>query len=626
MEFILREVIVKRATPQSISLINLKYLGAVNDSSGNLKLHIKTGSSLSGDIINNSTGSVSGTVSDGSIVNSNIINNGSGNIDFTISNGGVLYSNAIRNGFGVLDLTINEGGLWSGTGVGGVGLIINKNGMYKASDSSSYFSSIIMGNNGTIDFGEPLNILNDSFKTIFSKTMKQTNGTGNIVISTNLGLGKGDLLSVDNVMSGNYKLDVTNYGNQPTSANESLRIIQAGTGSNIAATLTGNQYRDAGLYRYYLVKDDAGTGYWLVNGDGSGKANGGGDDDISKSGNAYDSNGNPIDSNASLPTFNNGITTSGDNFSDLAHTLQGASVAKTIALLSMANNSVSHTDSVRNDIMKGGHNNNIWINNFYSDSKISSDIMGRNYKVNTNSTYLGFDKYWDVDADTTIASGIFAGQGWADSKYNLNGSKGNINITSIGIYSMYGHSSGLFADATLQGYKVKSNHDAYDEQGQHSSYDFNSSAASISLNLGKRFYIDNTIHIEPSLKLSYLKNNGKKVSVHGANNLIANIDDVDILQYGAGLNFGKTFVTDKENSFVNTYLGLTIMGRNVSGGDIKSSGSSLNNDLDGYQLQANMVADWKVNKNNNLFGKVSAGSGDKFKNSFTFGVGYQYSF
>ena len=600
--------------------------GLTSDGGSYISLDVDSSSVMNGDINNNADGNITADVSNGGVINGNVNNNGSGQIDLNINNGGTLNGNISNNGTGDLNLNVSEGGKWSGTGKD-IGLWVKSNSTYQMTNESSSFIWVKMDGNSTLDFGTPGRGLsrssNDytSFKTLLSTgDMTVTSGTGNINISTNLGIGKGDLISVDGAITGDYLVNVVNYGTSPSAANESLRIIQGGAGTDANVSLTGNQYRDAGMYRYYLTKDSSGTGYWLVNGDGSGASHGGGDDDTTKSGNAYNPDGSI---NGFVPSA--GFTPR-KNVSDLALTMQGSAAAQTINLIGMSRNVESHTSQLRMNPMSNVHDTNLWINNFYTNTHVNSDIMGDKYKINSNTAYIGFDKYWDLGNNNTFISGVFGGMGRADNKYKLNGSNGNADTYTAGVYGMYLHNSGMFTDMSLQGYKIDADNKSYTEQGTQTSYHLKTNAVSVGLRVGQRFEMKDNFYVEPSFKLSYMRNGNDSFRTDGASQIEVKVDSADVFQYGVGVNLGKTINTGASDSFVQLYASLNIVGQHVSGGDVKSSGAIMSSDLDGYQLNTNVGANWQINKNNSVFTEINAGAGNKFKNTVGLGLGYRYMY
>ncbi|WP_029096932.1 autotransporter outer membrane beta-barrel domain-containing protein, partial [Budvicia aquatica] len=596
--------------------------GLTNTDTGNIDFSVDNGGAINGGLNNSGDGTITGNINSGGTVTGDINNSGNGTIDLGVNNGGTLIGDVINSGNGSISLDVNEGGVWSGTGQN-IGLWVHGNATYLMQTASSSFIWVKMDDNSTLDFGQPGSALArtadySSFKTFLSTGyMAQTDGgTGTINMSTNLGLGKGDLVSVDGVMSGNYQVNVTNYGVAPSAPNESLRIIQGGSGSDAHVALTGSQYRDAGMYRYHLVQDNSGTGYWLVNGDGTGASYGGGDDDTTKSGNAYNADG----------SFNTFVPPDAEMLSDLARMMKGASAAQTISLLNQSRNVAKHTDGLRLAGTKGDHDVTLWINNFYTNTEVGSDVMGHKFKVNTNATYIGVDKSWDIGNSNTLISGVFTGAGITDNQYGVNGSSGDSDIYTVGVYGMYVHNSGLFADVTAQGYRIKTSDDAYTEQGEQSSYDMSSNAVSLGLDIGRRYALQDNFYVEPSVKLAYLRNGSDEFTTHGTSQIKVKKDASDVFQYGLGLNVGKTITTSAPDAFVQPYFGLTVLKQHVSGGEVTSSGTTMKSDLDGYQLQSNLGVNWQMNKNNGVFTEVNAGTGDKFNNAFGVGVGYRYSF
>lgn len=598
--------------------------GATNDSAGDLNLIVNNNSTVTGDITNNGDGNITNTISNGGRVNGDVINNGSGDLVTNVNNGGSLVGDVIHNGTGNTDINVNEGGNWIGTGKG-VGLWVKTNSNYQAVSDSATFTWIKSDHNATIDFGSPVTSRSSrslapiSFKTLHSASdMMQTAGVGNIKMSTNLGLGKGDLVAVDGTLSGAYAVDITNYGGEPITANESLRIIYSGNGSSSDVSLTGNQYRDAGMYRYYLEKDASGNSYWLVNGDGTGTSHGGGDDDTTNSGNAYNPDGS---FDKFVPDAN--FVPKLQQMSDLAYILEGSASAQTIIMLNQSANVTKHMNEVR---LTGKHDSGIWLNNYYTNTRVDKDVMGSKFTINTNTTYLGADKVWNLDNGSTVIAGVFAGMGFSDNKYKLNSSKGDIDVYTGGAYGMWLHNSGLFADLTAQGYRVKSSDNAYTAEGAHTNYDVKSNAFSLGLDVGKRFDLSNGIYLEPALKLSYLHNGGDNFDTNGASAIKVKKTSTDIFQYGAGLNIGKTITTSVTNAFVQPYFSVTALKQDVSGGDIQSGNARIKSKLDGYQVQSNLGINWQINKNNGVFTEVNASTGDKYNNTFGIAAGYRYSF
>ncbi|WP_230845910.1 autotransporter outer membrane beta-barrel domain-containing protein [Yersinia intermedia] len=206
----------------------------------------------------------------------------------------------------------------------------------------------------------------------------------------------------------------------------------------------------------------------------------------------------------------------------------------------------------------------------------------------------------------------------------MNGSNGSSDIYTAGIYGMYVHNSGLFADVTAQGYRIKTSDDAYTEQGTKTSYDMSSNAVSLGLEMGKRYTLQDSFYVEPTIKLTYLRNGSDEFDTQGASRIKVNKESSDVFQYGLGLNVGKTITTSAPDAFVQPYLGLSVSKQNVSGGDIKSSGTAMKSDLDGYRLQSNLGVNWQMNKNSGAFTQVNASTGDKFSGDF--GIGYRHSF
>ncbi|WP_421204633.1 autotransporter outer membrane beta-barrel domain-containing protein [Aeromonas enteropelogenes] len=608
--------------------------GLTNDSAGDINLSLSNNADVTGNIINNGAGDINVAINDTTTVTGDVVNNSdTGNLDVIVNTGGALNGNVIKNGEADLNLVVNEGGKWTGSGVG-VGLWVKANSSYTLANSSSSFTNVKMDDNSLLDFGAPVS--ESTFKTLHSAgDMTQSGSAASVYMSTNLGLGKGDLIAVDGELTGNYIVSVNNYGASPSAPNQALRIIQSGNGSTendvsavsakngneSAATvaLTGNQYRDAGLYRYHLVQDNSGAGYWLVNGDGSGTNYGGGDDDLSKSGNAYNADGSINFAGFTAPV-------GAEKYSDLARTLKSTAASQTVSMLNQSRNVAKHIDGIRQAGVKGDHATTAWVNHFYNDSKIDASVAGTESKLNMNATYLGADKSWDLGNGDTFVAGVFAGAGFADNDYRINGSKGDSDIYTGGIYGMWLDDSGLFADMTAQVYRVKTQSNAYTEQGQRTDYDIVSHAFGLNLDIGKRYELDDGFYIEPELKLAYLRDGSDEFTTRGASNLKAKKTAADVFQYGAGLSLGKTIATATPGSSIQPYLNIELLGQSINGGDIESSGTRLDNDLSGHQLRSDLGVNWQINKKHRLFAEVSAGTGETYSNTFSAGLGYQMKF
>ncbi|MCF7361914.1 hypothetical protein C1N32_05415 [Vibrio diazotrophicus] len=599
--------------------------GVVNDSNGSIDLTVEN-SLVTGDVVNNGEGDVVVTVNDSGIVVGNVVNNSdTGALDMTVNEGGSWIGDAVKGGEADLTVTVNEGGNWAGTGEN-IGLWVKQNSTYTAGDKSSSFTSIKMDKNSTLDFGSPASDF--AFKTIHtSGNMEQTDGgIANVRMNTNLGLGKGDLLSVDGQMAGKYQVDVRNRGKAATKANGALRIIKTGTGmaaqsttTGSDVTLAGNQYRDSGMLRYHLVKDASGTGYWLVNGDGSEASYGGGDDDLAKSGQAFDEQGG-------FDAF-----VAGEGFvaqkatSDLAHTLQGASAAQTVNLLDQSRNINKRMDNLR---LSGIQKENVWMNYYHNDATVGADVIGNEFDTKSDMVYLGGDKTFAVSENADLSVGLFGGVGKVSTDYKLNNSNGSSDIHTIGVYGMWLHDSGVFANSSAQAFHISTQDKAYDEQGELTSYKMSSAAVSVGLDVGKRFTMDNGAYIEPMLKVAHLHETGDRFSTDANSASLVDVErgSVNAFQYGLGLNVGSTMVLGSEDSYVQPYLNVSLVDQIISGGEIDSSGVQMKSNLEGYQFNTTAGVNWQINKTHRVFAELGGGFGETYDENFNVGIGYQASF
>lgn len=412
----------------------------------------------------------------------------------------------------------------------------------------------------------------NDFSTLTTDTLK---GSGLFNIRTDIVGQKGDLVVVNNMAEGNYKLNVTNQGSAETTGTETLTVVKTGTGSTAQFSLANNV--ELGGYQYNLRPTQASaTNFELY------------------------STGKPTSTAEAASSFL--------NIGYLTNYIENQTLLQRLG-------------DLRNSEVAGVKSDGLWIKGFGGKLSAFSGGSMRGFDMSYTGTQLGIDKNIDIQNGRLLV-GVMAGFTRTNPNYKEGDGTGK-NYTA-GLYATYLNDNGIYVDNVIKYNSMHNQFNVKDTAGNSVKGTGKTQGIMLSTELGKRFWLSNNkqgLYIEPQAQLSYGYQNGD--TVHASNGL-----KVGLSHYNSTLARVSGIVgyqIQGENP-INVYVKTGVV-REMSGG---SSYRFNNGEKKGHTFRSSWFdngigANVTINKKHNIYAEADYATGGNFDNAML-NIGYRYSF
>lgn len=477
---------------------------------------------------------------------------------------------------------------------------------------NSHVTNLHFNNDGQVILGDTTDPTNTNRVDL---TIENLSGDGYFYVRSDLArdgnasLNDGDKIYVTNSSSGNHKVYVrdANLGGVSiaTTGDEKLRIVEDSSGGSATFTLGGDAgtgveqtYVDVGAYQYILDKEDnttvAPTNYWTLSAAKTPVAPGGGV--------------KPLQPLLPLPPLTNAA--------------QGS-----VNILN-ANYLMSHVETqtllqrmgqLRQRDAQGG---DAWGRVYGGKLNSFSDARLAGFDMSYSGMQLGLDRQLDIERGN-VYIGAMAGMGKGDVDYAVG--SGSTKSYHVGVYGTYQHENGFYIDGIIKYVHMNNKFDTLTGGGYPVSGHGNTKGVSIGVEVGKRFYVQQTDqgwYIEPQGQLTYSHQSG--TTVNASNGLRTDLHSYNSVLARASIIAGYSVV--KGENPIDVY---------VKTGYVKEldgkTGYTFNYfdkeqyDFGGGWWDNGVGINMQINGKHNLYLEGNYAKGGKFDRK-QINVGYRYSF
>ncbi len=412
-----------------------------------------------------------------------------------------------------------------------------------------------------------------AFQTLNLQTLS---GSGTFGMATNIAQQQGDLIAVSGNATGDHLLRIKNTGEQPADT-WSLTVVKTGGGDARFSVVGGKV--DVGVYSYALEKSG---NDWVLATDG-----------------AVDPGDDP-------------------GLSPSARTVIGVtSVAPTVWY---AESSVLRS---RMGEWRGGdkHGSGVWVRPFAKQFRgLPTD--GVDYRQTSYGVLGGVDTYVGDVAGGQVLVGVMLG-GSHNRLLFGDGSHGDVDSYSVGVYSTWFSQSGYYLDGTLKYNRFNNEARATmsDDTSARGSYDNN--GVGMTLEFGRRIDFGDRWFAEPYVQASALSlsSNGFTLS----NGLRSKDLDSGSVQLRVGSALGKTL--DLLNGgTISSYVKLAVAQELINSNKVDINGIRFNSDLSGTRVEYGLGVTTTALRNFQFYGEVEGSAGSRVRQPWGVQVGARYMF
>ncbi|MDF9832027.1 outer membrane autotransporter protein [Ereboglobus sp. PH5-5] len=449
--------------------------------------------------------------------------------------------------------------------------------------ASSDVNNLTLATGAKIFFGAPA-----ADNTVFKTLRVHGNlagGANTITMSANLALLRGDLLRIDGNTTGSYTLDLSNHGGNPTKAGQRLMIVQAANEADFS--LTGPQYRDAGLYRYYWVKGETDPANWyLANPTGTG-------DEPSP----YSDAGQTIVNSASL------LGLSWHYGMDSLHKRMGDVRAENLAA---------------NAPLTG----NVWMRGYTYRLNALSPMRSSRFSQDTYGITAGADKALrNNSANATWLFGAFIDMGGTDRDFR-NADDGSSTNVGLGLYATWLGDAGWYADIVLRADRYKHDFESRPYGGATVSGDYTSKAQGVSVEFGRMLKRADGWWLEPSVQISQGWLNGDTYETESSdpgNRMTVRVSDSDTLQYRGQLRFGRQLLSSRWHPYGK--IGAARVDAN--GGEITALDTKVGPTYRGWRMEAGLGAAYRIDDGSQVYLDYEYAKAPAYERPWSLSLGYR---
>ncbi|GBU08887.1 hypothetical protein AwWohl_00250 [Gammaproteobacteria bacterium] len=497
-------------------------------------------------------------------------------------------------GDGIIDLKMSAGSvLTGGTSIDEInGSVVNM----ELTDSrwnmiqDSVLTNLTL-NNSTVDFSA-----DETGSALYIQDLAGNNG--NFVMRINMDTADADKLIVTGTSEGSHNIRVINRGDLATTGDEVLLLVDTADGIAEFSLLAYTKSVDLGGYKYNIRRSSTDSNNWELYSSGVSTP-------ISP---PIDGGTPPID--GGTPPGGGELTDSADNSGNFLNVGYLLNYAQTQTLFQR----MGELRSVDNS--EGG----VWVRAFAG--KFNSFGTGKlsGFDMNYTGVQIGVDKRLSI-SNSDIYLGVMAGTTNANTNYVAG--DGTVKGYHFGVYGSYVMPNDFYIDATVKYSHLKNSFNIKRVDDGQINSDASSNGRSVSLELGKRFYLSESksgYYIEPQAQLTYAHQN--------STSSLANQTRIDLDSYNSTLvrisGIVGYEIKDGSNP-LNVYFKTGYI-KEASGKIAYSlNGSQEKHDFGGSRWENGIGLTTQINKQHHLFVDGTYSTGSKF-DQIQANVGYRYSF
>ncbi|MDR2463023.1 MAG: autotransporter outer membrane beta-barrel domain-containing protein [Verrucomicrobiales bacterium] len=497
-----------------------------------------------------------------------------------------LVATDLTGGMTVSDtatLTVNlNASAWTGSGTHGIDAVLTVNldndSTWNMTDNSTV-TNLAPSNSGKVVFQKDPG----TFKTL---TTRNLSGSGEFHMNTDLAAGDADRLIVSGTSAGSHQVRITNHGAQTLGTEDALLLIETADGQ---ASFNGSV--SVGMFDYSLYQDQ--TDWYLS------------------------VSGTNLPPNPPTPPTPPSLSDGG----------------KIILIVppSIGQNWFDHTKTIGNHLGdlrddKAGILEALWVRSYGAQLNIAPNMTGSGVREYQYGVDIGGDHRWNLDKGNTLTAGGFVGYGRIDRALrNGFGGSADTDHYHAGVYAIWQHECGLWADIIAKGQYADSQLSAWDASQNHMTASYGNWGGGVTLDAGKKFSFDQGWFVEPSLSAGYAHLMGNNYTTGGANQFAVSISDADLFQFRVGVAFGRALKL-KNSGVLQPYLKIAGVQQISTGGKVTASGSEWRPNFDGARAEVGGGILWQLNADHQLSLDYEASFGDKYDKPWGLTAGYRCQF
>ncbi|AKA25469.1 autotransporter outer membrane beta-barrel domain-containing protein [Pseudomonas chlororaphis] len=468
--------------------------------------------------------------------------------------------------------------LLTGTIRQGSGVTIDANSRWNMTGSSSIGA---LNHSGTVVFENT-----PGFKTL--TLAGDLTGHGQFQMNADLSVHQGDLLVIQGQASGDHTLIIADTGKEPDQSGGHLTVVNTQGGSG-QFTLFGGHV-DAGAFRYSLERE--GNNWALVN------------PDIGPQPCEVDNSCPPVDPEPKPEDLSKG--------SNAAVSMQTARAAlwnaETDAL-------IQRLGDLRLNHDQGG----LWIRAMDTRYKFDTDTS-RAFNQNIHGLQVGADKAINVELGKVYLGG-FVGVGESRQDFG-EGAKGQIDSKTVGVYATYLHDNGIYVDTVAKFSRYDNDVKMPNNLGNKVKGSFDNNAYGVSVEVGKRFNLDQDWFIEPQVQLSSGRLQGGRYT--SSDGLQVKYDAIDTLQSRVGGLLGNTIKLNNAMT-VQPYIKASWVTEHRGDSEVRINDVKLKAELPGNRGEAGFGAILQLGSQHKLSLDAEYAKGSGIEQPWAVNLGYRFA-
>ena len=262
----------------------------------------------------------------------------------------------------------------------------------------------------------------------------------------------------------------------------------------------------------------------------------------------------------------------------------------------------------------------IWIRGFGSGTRINNDVS-RVFNQNVGGVQIGADRRFGSLWSGDVYLGIFGGYIYASRDF-LDGGDGTSNAFSLGVYVIWIHPQGWYADTVLKYTQMWNSFSTPNLEGSISNADYNIPAIGGSFEVGRRFnFASERFFIEPQAQLAgvwaggmdYTASNG--LQVHG--------DDQTSLQGRLGGRLGMHF-EPFQGWLIEPYAKAEVIQEFLTGDSVITNSTTFDSNLSGTVGRFGGGLTVRLSQSGYLYGEYDYATGDHFQQPWSVSAGLRW--
>lgn len=266
---------------------------------------------------------------------------------------------------------------------------------------------------------------------------------------------------------------------------------------------------------------------------------------------------------------------------------------------------------------------NLWMRAANQSLNAKESLCGAAFDEDMWLIHAGADKAFRSSSAVTFV-GLYGGAGRADRIFTNLGD-GSTDTVSVGAYAGLITESGWFVDLVGKQDFNRNKFTATASDGSHIGGNYKSNVTSVSLEIGRQFYLDKKKSrgwwLEPGIQAAYAWLKGEDYTaasgIAGNPGIDVRIDTATAQQYRAQLRFGYR---EKRAKFL-PYAKIAAVYNTSGGGEIMADERALQADFDGMRYEAGVGGSCIINKKSQVYVEYEYAKADTYERKWSINVG-----